>query len=387
MNLNPTAMAACRLALMLSASLAGGNALANEATLTLTSLSLKVPPATLSTLGGQYGLSFSTTDDDSTNSELFQSGGSAEYQTYAILDYPGSDALGALVGVLTLQTPLGGDTNVNGITDFLEVDRAIAATTTTGEIEIDDGIDFSRGTVTATWQRAANSTTGTLQLKVNLPDFGFQDLTFNHGFEIFQYRGAFTYSRSGTNVTASINLPRVGGPGGFVGNFPVTRKSNVELNRAPVSWTGPGGKTFDVLGTDDIEGVPLPISHVIGRFYAGLVVFADGDPTTPFPDEYDFFDLLIEDLNDSNGNGLPDLTDDLTAAPARPTLTASIAAGVVQLQLNGTPGSRCVVESNSSLAATTWNSVGEVTLDASGKGSLNAGDANGTARLFRTRSL
>jgi hypothetical protein len=386
MHRNPSAMAPCRLALMLSAALAGGSAVANEATLTLTSLSLKVPPATLSTIGGQYGLSFSTADDDTINSELFQGGGSAEYQTYAIVDYPGSEALGALVGVLTLQTPLGGDTNVNGVTDFLEVDRAIASTTTTGVIEIDDGIDFSRGTVTATWQRAANSTTGTVQLKVNLPDFGFQNLAFDHTFEVFQYRGTLTYTRSGTNVTASINLPRVGAPGSFVGNLPVTRVSNVELDRAPVSWTGPGGQTFDVLGTDDLEDVPLPISHVIGRFYAGLVIFADGDPSTPFPDEYDFFDLLIEDLNDSDGNGLPDLTDDLTAAPARPTLAASIAANVVQLQVNGTPGARYIVESSPTLPATTWNSVGEVTLDASGKGSLNAGDANGTARLFRTRT-
>ena len=30
--------------------------------------------------------------------------------------------------------------------------------------------------------------------------------------------------------------------------------------------------------------------------------------------------------------------------------------------------------------------MGEITLDASGKGSLNAGDTNGTARLFRTRT-
>ncbi len=386
MQLNPSSMAACRFALMLSAALAGGSVLANEATLTLTSLSLKVPPATLSTIGGQYGLSFSTADDDSINSELFQSGGSAEYQTYAIVDYPGSEALGALIGVLTLQTPLGGDTNVNGIIDFLEVDRAIATTTTTGEIEIDDGVDFSRGTVTATWQRPANSTTGTVQLKVNLPDFGFQNLTFDHTFEVFQYRGTLTYSRSGTNVTAAINLPRVGAPGSFVGNLPVTRVSNVELNRAPVSWTGPGGQTFDVLGTDDVEGVPLPISHIIGRFYGGLVIFADGDPTTPFPDEYDFFDLLIEDLNDADGNGLPDLTDDLTPAPARPTLAASITAGVLQVEITGTPGARFVVESASTLPATSWNTVGEVVLDPSGKGSLNAGEANGTARLFRART-
>ena len=386
MHPNPAAMVPCRLALLLSAALAVGSAVANEATLTLTSLSLKVPPATFTTIGGQYGLSFSTADDDSINSELFQSGGSAEYQTYAIIDYPGSEALGALVGVLTLQTPLGGDTNVNGVTDFLEVDRAIAATTTTGGIEIDDGIDFSRGTVTATWQRAANSTTGTVQLKVNLPDFGFQNLTFDHTFEVFQYRGTLTYDRSGTNFTASINLPRVGAPGSFAGNFPVTRKSNLELNRAPVSWTGPGGQTFEVLGSDEVEGVPLPISHITGRFYGGIVIFADGDPTTPFPDEYDFFDLLIEDLNDSNGNGIPDLTDDLAAAPARPTLAASVAAGVVQLQVSGTPGTRCLIESSPTLPATAWNSVGEITLDASGKGSLNAGDANGTARLFRTRT-
>ena len=386
MRRNPSATALANPALLLWGAFACGHSLANEATLTLTSLSLKVPPARLNTVGGQYRLSFSTTDDNSINSELFQSGGTVQYQTDAIIDYPGSEALGALIGLLTLQTPLGGDTDVNGVTDFLEVQRAVPTTTTTGEIAIDDGIDFSRGKVSATWQRAANSTTGTVQFTVSLPDFGLQNLTFDHTFEIFQYRGVLTYSRNGTNVTAAVNLPRVGATGSFVGNLPVTRVSNVELNRAPVSWSGPGGQTFEVLGTEDVEGVPFPITHVIGRFYGGLVLLADGDPTTPFPDEYDYFDLLIEDLNDSNGNGLPDLTDDLTGAPARPTLAASIAAGVVQLQVNGAPGTRYVVESSPTLPATTWSSVGEVTLDTSGKASLNAGDANGTARLFRTRT-
>jgi len=386
MRRNPSATALANLALLLWGALACGPSLANEATLTLTSLSLKVPPARLNTVGGQYRLSFSTTDDNSINSELFQSGGTVQYQTDAIIDYPGSEALGALIGLLTLQTPLGGDTDVNGVTDFLEVQRAVPTTTTTGEIEIDDGIDFSRGTVSATWQRAANSTTGTVQFKVSLPDFGLQNLTFDHTFEIFQYRGVLTYSRNGTNVTAAVNLPRVGATGSFVGNLPVTRVSNVELNRAPVSWSGPGGQTFDVLGTEDVEGVPFPITHVIGRFYGGLVLLADGDPTTPFPDEYDYFDLLIEDLNDSNGNGLPDLTDDLFPAPTRPTLAASITAGLVQIQVHGTPGARYVVESSPTLPATTWSSIGEIVLDAAGKGSLNAGDASGTARLFRTRT-
>jgi len=360
---------------------------ANEALLTLTGLSMKVPAASLNLLGSEYRLAFSTADDDSINGELYALG-SNQWESFAILDYPGSEALGPLAGVFEVETPMAGDSNINGVTDFLEVDRAIPATTTTGTIEIDDGMDFSRGTVTATWTRPAGSAFGTVQVKVNLPDFGFQDLTFNHPFEIFQYKGTLTYTRVGDAVTASVVLPRQGAEGSFTGSMPMTRTSEFDLDRAAVTWKGPGGLDFDLLGSNDIEDAPLPINYVTQRFYAGLIVLADGDPTTPFADEFDYLDLIIEDLNDADGDRLPDLTDTLSVAPPRPTLAATLATGSVRVQVaGGLAGGRVAVERSPVLPASEWTLVGEVTLDAAGKGDVNAGAPTGDRAYFRTRAL
>ncbi len=380
----PTSRLRSALALL---TLTGTSALlANEATFTLTSLSMKVPTASTNLLGSIYSLSFTTADDDTVNGELFASEGTGTYTSNAILNYPGSEALGALVGLITLDIPLSGDTNVNGITDFLEVDRAIASTATTGTIEIDDGMEFSRGTVNATWRRNANEATGTVELRVNLPDFGFQSLTFNHTFEIFQYRGILTYTRNGDAVTATVNLPRQGAAGAFTGSMPMTRLSNVELSRAPVTWKGPGNLDYELFGTDDLEDVPLPVSYVARNFYGGLIILADGDPSTPFPDEYDFFDVLIEDPNDTDKDGLPDLSDTLSVAPAQPTLAASFTPTAVQIEVTGTPGMPFVIESSPTLPATTWTTAGQVTLNASGKATFSITDLSGNARLFRART-
>jgi hypothetical protein len=360
--------------------------LANEATLTLTSLSMKVPTASVNLLGSVYRLSFTTADDDTVNGELFASEGTGTYTSNAILEYPGSEALGPLIGLITLDIPLSGDTNVNGITDFLEVDRAIGATATTGTIEIDDGMEFSQGTVAATWRRNANEATGTVELRVNLPDFGFQSLTFNHTFEIFQYRGVLTYTRNGDDVTATVNLPRRGAAGAFTGSMPMTRVSNGELSRAPVTWKGPGNLDFELFGTDDLEDVPLPVNYIARDFYGGLIILADGDPSTPFPDEYDYFDLLIEDPNDADNDGLPDLSDTISAEPERPTLATSFTSNAVQIEVTGTPGAPLVIESSPTLPATTWTTAGEVTLNASGKATLSITDLSGNARLFRART-
>lgn len=374
-------------ALLLVGLAMGGQSRANEALFTLTSLSMKVPAASLNLLGQVYSLAFSTTDDGTSNGELYAFG-SGQYESTATLHYPGSDALGPLVGALELTTPLSGDLNVNGVTDFLEVDRAIAKTTTTGTIDIDDGMEVSQGTVTATWTRAAGSAVGTVEMKVSLPDFGFQSLAFNSSFEIFQYKGTLTYNRNSNAVTASVNLPRQGAAGSFVGSMPMTRTSDFDLDRAAVTWKGPGGLDFALLGSNDIEDAPLPVNYVAKQFYAGLIVLADGDPTTPFADEYDFFDLLIEDPNDTDGDGLPDLTDSLSVAPVRPTLAATLAAGNVRVRVTGgTAGGRVAVERSPALPSSEWIRVGEVTLDAAGKGEVNAGAPTGDRAYFRTRAL
>ena len=70
------------------------------------------------------------------------------------------------------------------------------------------------GTVVAQWERAAGSTRGTLTLAIS---FAGYTQTFQHAFEIFEYAGTFDYQRTGTNVSAVVNLARQGAAGALAG--------------------------------------------------------------------------------------------------------------------------------------------------------------------------
>ena len=295
---------------------------ARHASMTLSGLSLRVRPATFSQAGFAYRLEFTSADDDSVNDEMYRTGGTDEVGSSAILNYPGSEALGPILATLQLKTPMAGDMDVNGITDFLQVDLPVTGLGTTGSLEVDDGMDVSRGTVTATWNRAAGSASGTLRLKVSLPDFSIEDLEFNHAFEIFQYTGTLAYDVSGTNITATINLPRMGVAGGtgFKGAFPMGRMDPATLARLATTWDGPGGMKYEPYDTFAVDGIEATVNYLGRNLYAGLVILADGDPSTPFTEEYDYLDLVIRDPNDTNQNGLPDLSDPPSNGLVRPVL-------------------------------------------------------------------
>jgi hypothetical protein len=357
-----------------------------EATVTLTGLSIRVRPATTQLLSNTYTASFTSADDDTINDEFYNSGGTTIYASEVIIDYPGSEALGPVVAILDVGIPDGGDADLNGLTDFQDVDRSVAGTTT-GTLLVDDGMDISRGTVSATWTRAAGSAAGTVQFKVSLPDFGLVNLTFNHAFEIFHYRGVWKYAVQGNQLVGTVDLPRLGAPGGFQGNFPVRRVNAVELERAPTIFTNPNAVEFAVFGSLDVENVPFPIEYITGPLYGGVLIFADGDPTTPFTDEYDFFELLVEDRNDADGDGLPDLSDATTSPPAQaPVLTTVTSGGTLRIRLQGTARAKCTVEVSPSLAVPGWITAGEVTLDAQGAGELEVGGLGEAARFFRART-
>lgn len=353
------------------------------ATMTLTGDSIRVSPAAAKDLSGNYSVSFSTTDDGTINDELYQSGGTDEYGSIVIIDYPGAATLGPIRGVFDLFIPSPGDRDVNGITDFLEVTRAIAGETSTGTIEVDDGMDVSHGTVAATWTRAAGSSKGTVRMKVNLADFGIQNLVFTHVFEIFQYSGSLKYDLDGTNVTATVNLPRLGGGVGFVGSMPMGRVDSRTMFRYDTQWKGPGGFDYDVLSTSGIEDVDLNITYVTHSIYGGVLVFQDGNPATPFQDEYDYFDVIITDPNDANGNGLPDLSDPVTVAP--PKVAWAGVGGSGKIGITGEPGALVAVEGTASLVAPVWAKVGEATLDPAGAGIVDVGVPSQGSMFFRAR--
>lgn len=353
--------------------------------MTLSCLSIRVHPATFSQLGFAYRLEFSTADDASINHELARAGGTDEAASWAILNYPGSEALGPIVADLRLKTPMAGDLDVDGVTDFLQVDRPVANLTTSGTLEVDDGMDVSRGAVTATWSRAAGSASGTVQMRVSLPDFSIQDLVFNHAFEVFQYSGRIMYDVAGTNITATMDLPRVGGGEGFRGAFPLGRMDVVTLARLPASWEGPGAILYEPIDTFGLEGLETTVNYLGKGLYAGLVILADGDPSTPFADEYDFLDLVIRDGNDADADGIPDLSDIPREVMERPGVSLRVEGGRLWATVRGVAGARCWVERADALAGWSWAKAAEVTVGAAGWVEADLGVPTGGEGWFRAR--
>src|SRR5208282_10442 len=66
-----------------------------------------------------------------------------------------------------------------------------------------------------------------------------------------------------------------------------------------------------------------------GHRYLGKLSFVDGSLATPWPDYLNWL-LVIDDPNDSNGNGIPDISDpSLVAPPVSPLLITTSGQGTV----------------------------------------------------------
>ncbi|MSU34184.1 MAG: hypothetical protein EXS36_03550 [Pedosphaera sp.] len=329
------------------------------------STSVKVSPGTVKQLGQTSTLSF-TVDPARINDEFTVSPTSpALYTTVMILDVP--SFLEPLKATLNIGVPDSGDINLNALPDFFEVPRALASATTSGEFRLDNGMEITEGTVSAIWSRPADSTTGTVKIQVNVNGLGSLG-TFTHTFEIFEYHGALTYTNAGTNVVASMALERMGGSGTFEGPFNFSNIDANELSFAPSQWKGPGNLNFNVLGSYEL-GVKDPLTLLRGGLvtnYFGAFFFADGDPATPFEDEYDLWVLQIHDGNDTDKDGLPDLSDPVEGTgppPKGPLLSLAVSSnGIARLTLTGTAGQKVLVERSETMSSSMWQGVQTATL-------------------------
>ena len=96
--------------------------------------------------------------------------------------------------------------------------------------------------------------------------------------------------------------------------------------------------------------------------YYGLVSFNDGDPNT-FEDDYYDWELSIDDLNDADGDGIPDFSDNpQTSVPARPMLALALSSTNLLLSINGDPGTDCDIQEADSVPFINWSNVLSLTL-------------------------
>jgi len=334
-----------------------GAAAANEAQALFHCLSVRLAPASLTQAGLTYTLAATSADDGTINDEISLSENPDWpyfYTTRLRLTDPTAAAPIAFEAYFDLPNP---DLNRNGASDFLEVNLRVNRAVSLGEF-IPEGAFDTAGTLDLTWDRAAGASTGTCRLRLVLADLGL-DLTFQHLFEVFDYRGSVAYGGSGTNISGEASLVRLGAPGSLRGPFPLTRLDENELRYPATAWTNELGQPLRLYAWDELES-PL-LRGALGTNYYGTLGTADGRPSTPTTGEYQLWFISLFDPNDSNGNGIPDLSDS-PPPPEPPRLGWRREADKLWLQVQAQEGRRLVLEQAQRLPATNWSALPPITL-------------------------
>lgn len=133
---------------------------------------------------------------------------------------------------------------------------------------------------------------------------GNQPTLYSGTFYLLNASGSITYSR-GTSNSASFSL--------------------VETFQSGLSRTLTGSTSFTVISPDQVSFPQFAVTSSDGFAYSvqpftlnrqgdnytGAITLVDGDPLTTWTD-YTSWGLEIIDVNDSNGNGIPDLSDTIS---------------------------------------------------------------------------
>jgi hypothetical protein len=248
---------------------------------------------------------------------------------------------------MVVELPPYFDVNDNGFDDFYEASLRVSGSST-GTFDT----PVSAGTVTAAWSRPAGSKNGTCLLKMVDNTYGALG-DFNHTFELLEFTGPVYYTPAPTNMTARTAFEQTGDTTNkFGGPWLLTKESTNRFNMIHVAagtWTNTANGPLSFPSTTFYRDVEWPTN------YYGYFDLEDGYPTTPAPD-YNYWTISIDDLNDSNSNGIPDFTDDPIVV-ARPQLTLQLGVNEVLLSISGTSGRTNEIQQSSTLAPGSWQVV------------------------------
>jgi len=315
-------------------------------TASLHCLSLKFMSSSTRVLGLTYTLDLSATSSDPANGELYAlAPGTSGYSHGTFLRYLDPTFGDPVFLECLLNAPLAADMNTNGVADLLEASQGIYALKTTGAYN--DPL-WGLSPIRATWTRPEGSAVGTCKLE--LIDLG---LTFTPQFQILEYAGGLTYANQGTNVTGWLRVTNaVQESSQVTGPVKLGQASANRLALTPGTWTN-GASQF-------LTYNPLTTLDRSGQDYLSIIAFDDGDPSTDLAD-YAIWYLLISDSSDANGNGIPDLSDPVSAV-APPSLSVAVQGRLVVVTISGTVGQTYDVQQSTGLAPATWFLFKTVTL-------------------------
>jgi hypothetical protein len=260
------------------------------------------------------------------NGELFPAG-PGTYASNFQIDWSGFP----ITGGLQLSLPEVTDENDNGFNDFFEVTQGVGSTVTAGSYDT----AISSGSLTATWSRAPGSKNGACTLTLHDNIYGALG-SYLHLFEVLEYTGPLAYTPGNSNVLANLNLTQTGEPANTLHGPTLFSKvipgdSDYLVLRAGF-WTNAAAQVLPLIESD------LERDTFRDTNYFGFVEFADGDPNTGGYD-YPYWELSIDDLNDTDQDGIPNFSDEPTILPPqRPTLALRVGPTNLLLTINGEVG-------------------------------------------------
>lgn len=254
-------------------------------------------------------------------------------------------------GTLYLDMPSLPDVNGNGFDDSFEVSQA-ANGSSSGEYLTALG----GGTITATWSRSAGSKDGTCWLHLVDDDFG--DLgTYRHSFEVLEFRGVVMYTPAASVVDGSVNLTNATDQ--LTGAVSFTKSISDpfdQLTLAAGGWTNSALQTPAYASRSFYRDAGWPTN------YFGMVVFDDGDLNTGGAD-YRSWELSIDDLNDADHDGIPDFSDEPSAAaPRPPVLSLKSTTTNLLLTISGDVGRLHHILERTNLLTGSWRTNFSLTL-------------------------
>jgi hypothetical protein len=272
-----------------------------------------------------------TEDRGWANHELALSASATAYShwTYMIMEDPG---MWTAVSFLELNLPME-DGDMNGLPDFYETGNQIS-TTSQGTYQI----EWGPCPLTVTWYRPAGSALGSYQLVMNDSILGKVG-PFRGSFSVIQAQGALHYVPGRNEVKGDFSFPATGATPPLQG--PVTFKKSTDDPENKLTLQA--GALTNAFGGATFEATSL-IRH--GSVYGGNLALSTG--------EYSDWALLVTDSNDSDRDGIPDLSDTPLPPLNPPELSLKLASGGLQLLISGNSSGTCHLEETSSLNTGFW---------------------------------
>jgi hypothetical protein len=188
-------------------------------------------------------------------------------------------------GEIYLSIPYN-DNNGNGIDDFCEKSMTTGESITGNWYSGYDG--SASGNIIGSISRNGNYQRGTYNITVRNTYAG--DMNLSGDYYAGTVSGTIDYSSTEKtmSITYSVTFDSQSPPTTVETTYEILDQNTIRIN------------AVDILPTAEFTRD--------GNIYSGTVALTDGEPLTSWPDYQRWF-LTINDTNDSDGDGIPDLSD------------------------------------------------------------------------------